>query len=367
MEDRGSDVLGVAIFFLVAAWITTSLRVYVRVKMLRSFGSDDYVMLLALAIFTAYISFQIGGVVHGTGKHMVDVPEGEAVKAFRYWWLAEIFYVLSAVVVKISLGLFLLRVAIKPAHIWTLRTVIIVESVFGIAYFLVLFFQCQPVSWFWTHVKSNPPPGSCMDGSSIGALTYAASVINSLADWVMGIIPVFIVRTIQTTRRQKILVGIILAVGAIGSTATIVRIPYIETFNNQADFLYATVDVALWSTIEPGIGMVAVNCATLRPLIQKGFQKVGLKSGKSVSTGTPHTNRYERKQRIHSTSNPYLSELDNFGGRGNENRTTTTITGGPLVNGHKKGSFGSSHSRDEEEASQKPGITKDVVFSYRKE
>jgi len=30
------------------------------------------------------------------------------------------------------------------------------------------------------------------------------------------------------------------------STATIVRFPYVSTLSNKADFLYATVDVAIW-------------------------------------------------------------------------------------------------------------------------
>jgi len=50
-----------------------------------------------------------------------------------------------------------------------------------------------------------------------------------------------------------------------GSTATIVRIPYIKQLA-QNDFLYSTTDVAIWSTVEPGIGITAAALATLRPL-----------------------------------------------------------------------------------------------------
>jgi hypothetical protein len=53
----------------------------------------------------------------------------------------------------------------------------------------------------------------------------------------------------------------------IGSTATIVRIPYIKQLA-QDDFLYSTTDVAIWSTVEPGIGITAAAMATLRPLFR---------------------------------------------------------------------------------------------------
>lgn len=39
--------------------------------------------------------------------------------------------------------------------------------------------------------------------------------------------------------------------------------------NNTADFLYATTDVAIWSTCETGIGLAASAIATLRPLLRQ--------------------------------------------------------------------------------------------------
>lgn len=82
--------------------------------------------------------------------------------------------------------------------------------------------------------------------------------------------------------RTKVSVALILALGAVyvgptsitvllmmnrGSTATIIRIPYIKQLA-QDDFLYSTTDVAIWSTVEPGIGITAAAMATLRPLFR---------------------------------------------------------------------------------------------------
>lgn len=41
--------------------------------------------------------------------------------------------------------------------------------------------------------------------------------------------------------------------------------------NDEADFLYSTIDVAIWSTCETGIGLAASAVATLRPLLRKVF------------------------------------------------------------------------------------------------
>lgn len=48
MEDRSQQVLAVALVFLVLAWITVGLRVYVRAFMLRSFALEDWLIVLTL-------------------------------------------------------------------------------------------------------------------------------------------------------------------------------------------------------------------------------------------------------------------------------------------------------------------------------
>lgn len=42
------------------------------------------------------------------------------------------------------------------------------------------------------------------------------------------------------------------------------------------DFLWSTTDVAIWSTVEPGIGIAAASIATLRPLWQLICYRTGL-------------------------------------------------------------------------------------------
>jgi hypothetical protein len=48
MDDRRNEVLAVAILFLILAWITVSLRAYVRVVMMKTWGIDDAYMAATL-------------------------------------------------------------------------------------------------------------------------------------------------------------------------------------------------------------------------------------------------------------------------------------------------------------------------------
>lgn len=55
------------------------------------------------------------------------------------------------------------------------------------------------------------------------------------------------------------------------SSATIVRFPYIHYLTDIDDFLYSNADVAIWSTVETGVGITAACVATLRPLLRTFF------------------------------------------------------------------------------------------------
>lgn len=51
------------------------------------------------------------------------------------------------------------------------------------------------------------------------------------------------------------------------SCATIIRLRYLTLYNNQAEFMFSTGQVGLWSVIEEGIGITAGSMASLRPLL----------------------------------------------------------------------------------------------------
>ena len=53
-----------------------------------------------------------------------------------------------------------------------------------------------------------------------------------------------------------------------GSTATVIRIPFIWQIGSGDDFLFKNTDVSIWSTVEPGMGITASSMACLRPLFQ---------------------------------------------------------------------------------------------------
>ncbi|KAH6646252.1 hypothetical protein BKA67DRAFT_583665 [Truncatella angustata] len=301
-DDRSASVLAVAVTFLVLTWIMVPLRIYVRTVVTNSFGRDDALLILTQALFTVYLSAQLGGWYHGTGRHRTDLTPENNTSALKFWFICEVFYVLTATFLKVTVGIFLIRLSVVKYHIWFLRILMVASVVLGTAYLFVVLFQCRPISTFWEEAPGTA--GKCLENNPVAITTYVASVMNCLADWAFGILPMFIVWSLNMKKRSRIIVMCILGFAAIGSTATIVRLFYIPDMLNGQDFLWATTNFAIWSTVEPGVGIIATSIATLRPVLHFIMGKLGLSQTYQLSQSLPWApSRGYMKTDEHSTSN----------------------------------------------------------------
>jgi hypothetical protein len=274
----------------------------------------------------------------------------------------QIFYVLSTCLLKISVSLFLLRVATQRVHILIIHAISMISAALGFSFFFVLVFQCYPISDWWS---LDPTHKHCINPSVIIGLTYAVSGLNVIADWTLGILPIFVVRGLDMSKRQKRLVAGILSFAAVGSAATIVRLPYIgslkESFDgSNGEFLREcpslfdlclshpfqaskltiercyitdnTVGVAIWTTVEVGIGISAGCLATLRPLMRLALARFGLSSSSNTG-GRPQEISLHSSR--HQSQHSRRLQIERQGDGGKfilvdpvKGQTITTITGG---------------------------------------
>lgn len=101
--------------------------------------------------------------------------------------------------------------------------------------------------------------------------------------------------------------------------------PYVWTVKQyKGDFLYRTTDVAIWTTVEVGVGITAGNLATLRPLFQKFLAYTGLQSSSNGATSQKMSRRNGPSNIGHIRS----QVLDDLRGDGNKTVTTVVARGG---------------------------------------
>ncbi|KAF4544307.1 Cation-transporting ATPase 4 [Lasiodiplodia theobromae] len=104
------------------------------------------------------------------------------------------------------------------------------------------------------------------------------------------------------------------------STATLVRLRYLFSYNDPSDYLYNIANIATWSIIESGIGLIAGSLPALRPLLKYvpflGGDSAG-SSDRTKSTGVKASSGGLTFRRSRHTSRHKLDVLNpNPGGGG---------------------------------------------------
>ncbi|RDL34780.1 uncharacterized protein BP5553_07908 [Venustampulla echinocandica] len=211
-DNRGSMVSVSAIVFTALSIFTMLLRGYVRAYMLRSFGFDDWVMLLTVVLFVIYSVFALLGVQAGIGRPISSLTLEAASTALKNWWFCTLFYSLSSTALKVAIGSFLLRVTKVEVQVYILWAAMALSVAFGTSFFFFYLFRCSPFAAFWD--TTGAVGGTCIPTVYLTNMTYAHAAILCVVDCTFAIIPSFIVRGLQINRRSKAVVCFILTLGA---------------------------------------------------------------------------------------------------------------------------------------------------------
>ncbi|KAH6980945.1 hypothetical protein BKA56DRAFT_550770 [Ilyonectria sp. MPI-CAGE-AT-0026] len=273
VPNRGPEIQAACYTLLVAAVTSTLLRCYVRARMVKNFGLDDWFMVAALITFTLFVIFTLVGVQHGTGHHRSDLSDADFEIGMKVWWFCYIWYIITMIMSKLSIGYFLIRITVKKIHKFIVYGAMMASVIMGTAFLFVTLFQCRPISFFW----NKDLLGTCVDIDVIIALTYLYSTVSLVSDLTYAILPMFLIWNLNMDLKSKIALVPIMTMACVASAAVAVRLPYVKDFRDP-DFLWSTVDLAVWSAAEQGLAVAAGSFATLRPLLRAISRKLGLSS-----------------------------------------------------------------------------------------
>ncbi|SPO04704.1 related to integral membrane protein PTH11 [Cephalotrichum gorgonifer] len=279
IPNRGPQLMGINCFFAAAAFLAVLLRSYVRAVIVKRFALDDWLMLTAMVLFEIYCGVSTAGVYHGTGRHHADLEDYEIKNAMHFWWFCYLFYSTTMIASKLSIALFLLRLVVSKAHKWVIYIAMVLGTIAGLTFFFVSTFQCYPVSYFWNRDQE----GKCLNPGVIVALAMIYSVFAVVSDLTFVAIPVVLVWNLNMKLKARLSLIPLLSMGCIASAAVIVRFPYLLKLNSD-DFLWDTLDTAIWSTVEQGLAITAGSLATVRPLLRIMSIRFGWTSQASNAT-----------------------------------------------------------------------------------
>ncbi|KAI4681049.1 uncharacterized protein J4E88_005554 [Alternaria novae-zelandiae] len=277
----GVALLYCAIILLVLSWIVFSMRVGVRMWR-KAWGMDDYFMLVGTILFSVTAALCIVCCHYGSGQFARELPTVTISKGTKLFYIAEYFYAVSAMFVKISVAVALLRIAVgRRFFTWALWALI----------------------------------GATM----VAALVFCIGIANIFA--------------------------VMLALASFASCATIVRLKYLTLYSDPGEFMYSTGKIGFWSLTEVGIGLIAGSLPPLRPLlslrirVSAGSNSPAASGGQAYQSGINNRQPTSRSRVIAMDTFQTLGdndEADNSDGDSQKNiiketkfTVTSVIAGGP--------------------------------------
>ncbi|KAI5918710.1 GPCR, PTH11-type [Camillea tinctor] len=252
------------------ASIVIVLRAYARLWLGRksnAWGWEDVFAILGYVAFLSSTIFAILAAHYGLGTQDDKLNDYLKVRCTEYLLYCQILYGFSVPFIKASVVFTLLRVTREALYRWLLYAMLLVASLMAMVGILASLLYCRPTRAYW-----NPLLGTCGDFMVVVNIGYAWTAVGIVTDWMCAILPYFIVRKLQMARRTKMVVMGILSLGALASTATVIRAPYLQYYLAKTDQLYWNGHIMLWCELESGIGLTAACLPALRLLARQYFE-----------------------------------------------------------------------------------------------
>ncbi|KAF1954760.1 hypothetical protein CC80DRAFT_115359 [Byssothecium circinans] len=262
----GEQLESIAIAFLTLSWLFIGLRIYTRTCIRFSFGWDDFAMIVAGMVFTVFCSCVLYIEARGGGTHVTSIAQ---LDDLTKWVIAsEASYIITIFVLKISLAIFFMRIVVEQWHRALVYTTVAICAISSISAFFYAIFRCGPDV---AHYASLQLQNACMSRTVDRFFAYQQAAFAFLTDCVFVVLPVIFLWNANMERRSKVLVGLILSLATVGCICSAIRFQYVDGLTDVRDFFWSATNVSIWSTIEPGTGIIAGSMAALRPLLKQAF------------------------------------------------------------------------------------------------
>ncbi|KAI9170656.1 integral membrane protein [Paramyrothecium foliicola] len=270
----GPMITGVAAAMSGLCIILVSLRLYVRLFLIRAFGHDDWLIVVSLIGACGYSISAIVQTTWGLGlRYLEDMPDENLINFGKWQYGGAPFYVLGLYGFKMSLLCSYMRFVPRPYYIACIAIAVIITMA-HIAFVCVFLFICIPISMQW----DSSVTGRCADTVTF-YLTFSA--LTLVFDVVVMVIPFPVLLTSQIQKRKKI---VLLGLFALGTFVTIIQIIRIQTIKNLANYLDSAKSIR-WSIVEVCIGIIIACIPTLAPLIKYYHEKT--RSGTASNSRRP--------------------------------------------------------------------------------
>ncbi|KAL8763146.1 MAG: hypothetical protein Q9184_000991 [Pyrenodesmia sp. 2 TL-2023] len=209
-QDRAPMLRAVLSSELAVATIIMGLRFFTRLKLTRSPGMDDWIMLATFICAVIGTSMDLAGMEYGIGRHIYYLDHDDGVLATKLDWLCQAFVITALTIGKISVAFLILRISITKWHAYFLHTVNAILLLINIPLIIWTYAQCNPSALLWDPTL----PGTCQDPRMQGSFALFQGSFGAVTDLLYALFPILIIWPLQMPRKRKYQLAGIMCLGA---------------------------------------------------------------------------------------------------------------------------------------------------------
>ncbi|CAG7953771.1 unnamed protein product [Penicillium nalgiovense] len=271
-QTKGPRILGIFWSFFSVSVVMISLRLYIRARMLRNIGLDDYIIVAAMIMVASYTILTTVNVVLGYGSHTSVLMERggmdlvERILVINYADFA--LGIISFTTPKLAVAALLNRI-MNPGRfhriwLWILTGSVFVTSSICI---IVLFTMCDPPQALWK-IRLMTEGATCRPTKILVGYAIFTGVLSAVVDLYLAIYPTVVLLQLQMSMKKKLALCAALGLGAVACAMAIVKCLQLPGLYDKEDSTYGTADLVIWTSVESNIIIMASCIPTLGPMYE---------------------------------------------------------------------------------------------------
>ncbi|KAL8888829.1 MAG: hypothetical protein Q9192_006112 [Flavoplaca navasiana] len=256
MNSAGRGILAQYYILLSIAANLVGLRYYGRMRFQNGMGWDDISSVAALGfllIGAVLISIEVAS---GLGIHIHEFsdPESTELKILKYNTFFQMVNVLCALITKVSISLYILRIKNDRSLRILLCALMVLMSLATVAVIVVLSVSRIPLEALWT--PSLQPKAKCRPLRTVYNVAYVQSGFTIVIDLILTLSPIVILWNVRIKMVKKIRICTLMSLGLVATISNALRNAFQSGLTSK-DPTYDAVKVTVLAIFELSSGIIA--------------------------------------------------------------------------------------------------------------
>ncbi|KAH7182414.1 uncharacterized protein B0J16DRAFT_343669 [Fusarium flagelliforme] len=313
----------VTIIMAVCAFLFFTLRIIATVRLKLKWALDDTLTTASFVLMIPTVVLLQFMINNGLGLDIWYLSDYEITEGFRLFFFLELVYLASLVLVKTAILCFFLRIFPDNKFRIVTKFTIAFNILIGVTFFILAFFQTQPLSFFWQGWQTKESK-RVMTG--IIRLTMPHAALNLALDVWMLVLPISQLWGVGLKFKKKLGVIAMFSVGIFLTIVAAIRVHELVLFASSRDLTVINAQKAMiWSSVEICVGVMVACMPHIRNLVRYIRSRHREKKGTGKEPGSEQI-FVDRSLATITVDEATRPELNDEGLKSKASRTTTTTS-----------------------------------------